>query len=67
MLHDAYGADTGRGGRSSAVKALPVALVVGLLIPGSLAIRLMAVLGGVFVAMIYALVFVDEAVEHRSV
>ena len=51
----------------SLVQALPVALVVGLLIPGSLAIRLMAVLGGVFVAMIYVLAFVDEAVEHRSV
>jgi hypothetical protein len=48
-------------------QALPVAVVVGLLIPGSLAIRLMAVLGGVFVAMIYVLAFVDEAVEHRAV
>jgi hypothetical protein len=49
------------------VQALPVAVVVGLLIPGSLTIRLMAVFGGVFVAMIYVLAFVDEAVEHRSV
>ena len=49
------------------VQALPVALVVALLIPGSLSIRLMAVAGGVFVAMIYVLAFVDEAVEHRSV
>ena len=49
------------------VQALPVALVVALLIPGSLTIRLMAVLGGIFVAMIYVLAFVDEAVEHRSV
>jgi Family of unknown function (DUF5313) len=49
------------------VQALPVALVVGLLIPGSLTIRLMAVLGGVFVAMIYVLSFVDEAVENRAV
>jgi uncharacterized protein DUF5313 len=49
------------------VQALPVGLVVGLLIPGSLTIRLLAVLGGVFVAMIYVVAFVDEAVEHRAV
>ena len=49
------------------VQALPVALVVGLLIPGSLGIRLLAVAGGVFVAMIYVLAFIDEAVEHRAV
>jgi Family of unknown function (DUF5313) len=49
------------------VQAVPIGVVVGLLIPGSLTIRLMAVLGGIFVAMIYVLAFVDEAVEHRSV
>ena len=49
------------------VQALPVALVVALLIPGSPAIRVMAVAGGVFVAMLYVLSFVDEAVERRSV
>ena len=49
------------------VQAFPVALVLALLIPGSLEIRLMAVLGGVFVAMIYVLAFVEEAVEHRAV
>ena len=49
------------------VQAFPVAVVVGLLIPGSLTIRLMAVFGGVFVAMIYVLAFVDEAVEYRAV
>ena len=48
------------------VQAAPVGLVVGLLIPGSLAIRLMAVLGGIFVAMIYVVAFIDEAVEHRA-
>ena len=52
--------------RALLVQALPVAVVVGLLIPGSLAIRLMAVLGGVFVAMIYVVAFLDEAVEHRA-
>ena len=40
---------------------------MALLIPGSLSIRLMAVVGGIFVAMIYVLAFIDEAVEHRSV
>jgi hypothetical protein len=49
------------------MQALPVGLVVGLLIPGSLVIRVLAVLGGVFVAMIYVLAFIDEAVEHRAV
>ena len=49
----------------SLVQALPVAVVVGLLIPGSLGIRLMAVFGGVAVALIYTLGFVDEAVERR--
>ncbi len=52
--------------RALLVQALPVAVVVCLLIPGSLAIRLMAVLGGVFVAMIYVVAFLDEAVEHRA-
>ena len=50
----------------SFVQALPVALVVALLIPGSLGIRLMAVGGGVVVALIYVLGFVDEAVERRA-
>jgi hypothetical protein len=49
------------------MQALPVGIVVGLLIPGSLVIRVLAVLGGVFVAMIYVLAFIDEAVEHRAV
>jgi len=52
--------------RALLVQALPVALVVGLLIPGSFAIRLMAVLGGVFVSMIYVVAFLAEAVEHRA-
>ena len=51
----------------SLVQALPVALVVALLIPGSPGIRLMAVAGGVVVALIYVLGFVDEAVERRAV
>ena len=51
----------------SFVLALPVALVVALLIPGSFGIRLMAVGGGVAVALIYVLGFVDEAVERRAV
>lgn len=48
-------------------QVLPVGLVVGLLIPGSATIRVLAVLGGVFVAMIYVVAFVDEAVEHRAI
>jgi hypothetical protein len=49
------------------VQAAPVGLIVGVLIPGSVGIRLMAVFGGIFVAMIYVLAFIDEAVEHRAV
>jgi uncharacterized protein DUF5313 len=49
------------------VQALPVGLVVGLLIPGPLWVRVLAVAGGVFVAMIYVVAFIDEAVEHRAV
>lgn len=48
------------------VQAVPVGVVVGLLIPGSLGIRLAAVGGGILVSMIYVVAFVDEAVEHRS-
>ena len=51
----------------SLVQALPVGIVVGLLIPGSASIKVLAVAGGVFVAMIYVLSFIDEAVEHRAV
>jgi len=49
------------------VQATPVGVIVGLLIPGSIGIRIMAVCGGIFVAMIYVLAFIDEAVEHRAV
>ena len=49
------------------VLALPVGLVVGLLIPGSVGIRVAAVLGGLLVTMIYIVAFIDEAVEHRAV
>ena len=49
------------------VQALPVAVVVALLIPGSPAIRVMAAAGGMAVALIYVLGFVDEAVERRVI
>ena len=49
----------------SLVTALPVAVVVALLIPGSPAIRVMAAAGGMAVAAVYVLGFVDEAVERR--
>ena len=48
------------------VQALPVGIVVGLLIPGSVGVRVLAVAGGVFVALIYVIAFIDEAVEHRA-
>ena len=49
----------------SLVQALPVAVIVALLIPGSPAIRVMAAVGGMAVAAFYVLGFVDEAVERR--
>jgi hypothetical protein len=49
------------------VQALPVAVIVALLIPGSPAIRVMAAAGGMAVAAFYVLGFVDEAVERRVV
>ena len=48
------------------VQATPVGVVVGLLIPGSVGIRLLAVCGGIFVALIYIVSFIDEAVEQRA-
>ncbi len=48
------------------VQALPVGVVVGLLIPGSLGVRLLAVGAGVFVALIYVVAYLDEATEHRA-
>lgn len=52
--------------RALFVRAVPVGVVVGLLIPGSVGIRVLAVLGGIAVAMIYVVAFVEEAVEHRA-
>jgi hypothetical protein len=48
------------------VQAAPVGVVVGLFIPGSTGIRVLAVCGGIFVALIYIVSFIDEAVEHRA-
>jgi hypothetical protein len=50
----------------SLVQTVPVAVVVALLIPGSPAIRLMAVGAGMAMAVFYVLGFVDEAVERRA-
>jgi hypothetical protein len=50
----------------SLVQTVPVAVVVALLIPGSLGIRLTAVGAGIAVALFYVLGFVDEAVERRA-
>lgn len=52
--------------RALLVQALPVGVVVGLLIPGSAGIRVLAVVGGILVAMIYVVAFLEEAVEHRA-
>ena len=50
----------------SLVQASPVAVVVLLVVPGPLWVRLLAVGGGVFVALIYVVAFLDESTEHRA-
>ncbi|HXV92936.1 MAG TPA: DUF5313 family protein [Pseudonocardia sp.] len=45
---------------------LPVAVVVAVLIPGELWVRVLAVVGGAAVGMIYAVAYLYEATEHRA-
>lgn len=50
----------------SLVQMLPVGLLLVLLVPGALWVRLVAVLGGAIVGMIYAASYVYETTEHRA-
>jgi len=50
----------------SLVQILPVAVLIVAFLPGELWVRLLAVAGGAWVGMIYALAYLDEATEHRA-
>jgi hypothetical protein len=50
----------------SLVQILPVAVLIYVLLPTEPWVRLMAVLGGVFVGMIYAVAYMEEACESRA-
>jgi Family of unknown function (DUF5313) len=48
------------------VQLLPIGLLLLLLIPGPLWVRVMAVLGGSVVGLLYSFVFLYEATEQRA-
>jgi hypothetical protein len=50
----------------SLVQVLPIAVLVALVIPGELWVRLVAVLGGIAIGMIYAVAYLYESTEHRA-
>lgn len=50
----------------SIVQVLPVAVLVLILVPGELWVRVLAVVGGVSVGLIYAVAYLYEATEHRA-
>jgi hypothetical protein len=50
----------------SLVQILPVGVLLYVFLPTEPWVRVMAVLGGVFVGMIYALAYLDESTEHRA-
>lgn len=50
----------------SLVQILPVGLLILAFLPSELWVRVMAVAGGIWVGMIYALAYLDEASEHRA-
>jgi len=48
------------------VQLVPVGVVLLVLLPGPLWVRLMAVVGGSLVGLLYSFVFLYEATEHRA-
>lgn len=50
----------------SLVQVAPVAVLLVAVIPGELWVRLVAVLGGILVGMIYAVAYLYESTEHRA-
>lgn len=49
------------------VQLIPVGIVLAVLVPGELWVRLVAVLGGALVGLMYAASFVHLTTEHRAV
>lgn len=50
----------------SVVQVLPFAVVLTALLPGELWVRIVAVVGGWLVGMIYAVAYLYETTEHRA-
>jgi hypothetical protein len=50
----------------SVVQLVPIAALLVLVVPGELWVRLVAVLGGALVGMLYAASFVQQTTEHRA-
>ncbi|MCO1655406.1 DUF5313 family protein [Pseudonocardia humida] len=51
----------------SVVQVLPFALVLAAVLPGELWVRVIAVIGGALVGMIYAVAYLYETTEHRAI
>jgi hypothetical protein len=50
----------------SVVQVLPFGIVLAVVLPGELWVRVMAVVGGAMVGMIYAAAYLYETTEHRA-
>jgi hypothetical protein len=50
----------------SVIQVLPFGVVLALLLPGELWVRVLAVVGGALVGLIYAAAYVYETTEHRA-
>ncbi|WP_051233537.1 DUF5313 family protein [Pseudonocardia asaccharolytica] len=51
----------------TAVQLSPVAVLLFLLLPGSVAVRASAVLGGLLLGFLYSIAYMNESCEHRAV
>ena len=50
----------------SIVQIVPFAVLILLFLPSEFWVRVLAVLGGACVGMVYAIAYLDEATEHRA-
>ena len=51
----------------SLVQLAPIAVVLLFVVPGELWVRLVAILGGALVGLVYAASFVQQTTEHRAI
>lgn len=51
----------------SLVQVLPFAVVLAVVLPGELWVRVLAVVGGALVGMIYTVAYLYETTEHRAI